>query len=159
MTKVIVVVSHSHGPRYLVMLGSSATGLPHVAPPPRRVSSHGRHEIWACNPPDRGRRRRRHSDVAVVQLPGHEDVPADVAPLSNDREMQAGKKPSVPPTPTRRSAARDERGRCAARESMRSRASAKELWGRRASRLFDGEHNEPKSTTRRCCLHRLGQSA
>jgi hypothetical protein len=77
LTKVIVVVSHSHGPRYLVMLGSSATGLPHVAPPPRRVSSHGRHEIWACNPPDRGRRRRRHSDVAVVQLPGHEDVPAD----------------------------------------------------------------------------------
>ena len=70
------------------MLGSSATGLPHVAPPPRRVSSHGRHEIWACNPPDRGRRRRRHSDVAVVQLPGHEDVPADARLAAHYRPVR-----------------------------------------------------------------------
>ena len=69
------------------------------------------------------------SDAAAVRLPPARS--AAVAPLSDGRVMQADEMLSDPQTPNRRSIARGGRRRSAARESMRSHASAKELWGRR----------------------------
>jgi hypothetical protein len=81
-------------------------------------------------------------DGAAMRLP---PACSALIALSDGRAMQADDMPSVPLSHISRSAARDERGRRVARESMSSNVSVKVLWVWSETWTFYDVYNESQT--------------